>query len=270
MKLQFVRHLWGVNEPWETCFPKLKAAGFTAIETALPTEAERPRFKKLLNEHGFGFIAMAFSGGPDVQAHVRSFREQVEQASEFGAMKITSHAGRDAWSPAEADAFFREALAIEKSIGLPVGHETHRGRQMFNPWQARDLLERHPSLNICADFSHWVCVAERLLGDCDDIIKLTAERTIHLHARVGYEEGPQVPDPRAPEYAGALAAHERWWDMVWQSQRSRGVAVSTLTPEFGPPGYMHTLPYTGQPVANLWEICHWMADRQKTRFMDAR
>ena len=266
MQLQLVRHLWGVNEPWETCFPKFKAAGFTAIESPMPSQSDETRFKSLLSQHGLAYVAMAFTGGQDARAHVESFRNQIQQASHLGATKVTCHSGSDAWSPAEADSYFREAVAIEKSVGMPVGHETHRGRQLFNPWQARDLLERHPSLNICADFSHWVCVAERLLNDCDDIITLAAERTVHLHARVGYEEGPQVPDPRAPEYAGALAAHERWWDKVWQSQRSRGVSVSTLTPEFGPPGYMHTLPYTNQPVADLWEICHWVADRQKKRF----
>ena len=35
----------------------------------------------------------------------------------------------------------------------------------------------------------------------------------------------------------------------------------TFTPEFGPPGYMPTLPYTKQPVADLWELNAWMARR---------
>ena len=29
------------------------------------------------------------------------------------------------------------------------------------------------------------------------------------------------------------------------AQRRRGDRVSTLTPEFGPPPYLHTLPFTG-------------------------
>jgi hypothetical protein len=77
---------------------------------------------------------------------------------------------------------------------------------------------------------------------------------------------PQVPDPAAPEYATHLHAHENWWDQVWQSQRARGLTYSWLTPEFGPPPYLHTLPHTHVPVANLADVCDWMARRQTARF----
>ncbi len=75
-----------------------------------------------------------------------------------------------------------------------------------------------------------------------------------------------MPDPRDPAYADKLAAHERWWDVCWRSQAARGQAVSTLTPEFGPWGYMPTLPFTNVPVANLADICAWQAKRQAERF----
>lgn len=266
MKLQLVRHLWGVDLSWEAAFPRIKAEGFTAIECPMPSDADESRFLDLLKSQGFDYIAMAFTGGDDVRGHVESFKQQIARAKRLGAIKLVCHSGRDAWSAAEADAYFKDALAIEEQAGITVGHETHRGRQLFNPWQTRDLLNSHPKLKLCADFSHWVCVAERLLDDCGDIIALAASRTVHIHSRVGYEEGPQVPDPRAPEYQPALLAHEKWWDTIWASQRQRDLKVSTLTPEFGPPGYMHTLPHTNVPVANLWDICKWMADRQATRF----
>jgi hypothetical protein len=32
----------------------------------------------------------------------------------------------------------------------------------------------------------------------------------------------------------------------------------TMTPEFGPDGYLHLLPFTRQPVAGLWELNVWM------------
>jgi sugar phosphate isomerase/epimerase len=266
MKLQRVRHLWGTELPWESVFPKIKAEDFAAIETALPTAENAGRWSDLLKEHGFAFIAMAFTNGPDVKSHVRSFRSQIEQAVKIGARQLTCHSGVDAFSAADANAYFGEVLAIEQSVGLPVAHETHRGRLLFSPWQARDLLEAHPAIKLCADFSHWVCVAERLLTGCEEIIALAASRTLHIHARVGFEEGPQVTDPRAPEWEGHVKAHEAWWDQIWDAQEKNGTEISTLTTEFGPPGYIHTLPYTRQPVANLWDICKWMADRQSARF----
>jgi hypothetical protein len=128
------------------------------------------------------------------------------------------------------------------------------------------LISRFDTLRLCADFSHWVCVGERLLEDQDDILQRCAQRTIHLHARVGYEEGPQVPDPRAPEYQRHCEAHERWWEWIWAAQAARGDTETTLTPEFGPPAYLQTLPYTNVPVANLWDICDWQAQRQAEKF----
>ena len=39
-----------------------------------------------------------------------------------------------------------------------------------------------------------------------------------------------------------------------------------MTPEFGPDGYLHTLPFTGQPVADLWQINSWMGQNEKSHF----
>jgi hypothetical protein len=37
----------------------------------------------------------------------------------------------------------------------------------------------------------------------------------------------------------------------------------TVTPEFGPDGYLQRALFTQQPVANLAEINRWMAERQR-------
>jgi hypothetical protein len=63
-----------------------------------------------------------------------------------------------------------------------------------------------------------------------------------------------------------LIAFERWWDIVWEEQLARGARVSTMCPEFGPPPYLPTLPYSGKPVANLAKLCDWQKDRQTDRF----
>ena len=70
-----------------------------------------------------------------------------------------------------------------------------------------------------------------------------------------------MPDPRAPEWSRHLEAHENWWVLVRASQQQRGMAVGTVTPEFGPAPYLHMLPFTQAPVADLADICDWMARR---------
>jgi len=266
VELKLFRHLWGLDEPWETAFPKIRAAGYAGIESGLPQPGDEARFRDLLAAHQFAFIAQIFTTGADVQAHVTSFRSQLARAATFAPVLVNCHGGRDAWTAAEGQQFYAAALTVEREAPVAVAHETHRGRILYNPWIARDLLQRFPDLKLSCDFSHWVCVAERLLTTEGEIVALAAERALHVHARVGYEEGPQVPDPRMPQFAAHLAAHEAWWDMVWDSQAARGMTVTTLTPEFGPPLYQHTLPPDGVPVGDLAEICDWQAARQAQRF----
>jgi sugar phosphate isomerase/epimerase len=273
MQLQLVRHLWGVSESFETAFPKFVADGFSALEApiCLMDEPTRDRFECERARHGLGLIVQDFTclweRNRTVDEHLASMRVRITEALKFRPLLINLHSGSDAWRLPDMIRFYREAQRIAADCPVPVAHETHRGRAFFSPWTTRDVLEAVPGLELTVDFSHWVCVAERCLDDQLDIITLAAAHARHIHARVGYAEGPQVPDPRAPEYANDVAAHERWWDLCWDAMQRRGLASASLTPEFGPPGYMHTLPFTNQPVADLWDICTWQAHRQRDRFL---
>jgi hypothetical protein len=82
----------------------------------------------------------------------------------------------------------------------------------------------------------------------DDDWDAVEEAASHAHTScVGYPQDPQVPHPAAPEYADALASHQRCRQAIWSVQRNRGYGVATMTPEFGPDGYLHTLPLTNHP-----------------------
>ncbi|HEX5363856.1 MAG TPA: sugar phosphate isomerase/epimerase, partial [Gallionella sp.] len=163
---------------------------------------------------------------------------------------------------------FGESQEIAARMGIACSFETHRSRSLFNPWVTLAVLERLPELKLTCDFSHWVVVMERQLDDDWDAVQAVAKHAHHIHARVGYDQGPQVPHPAAPEYAGALASHQRCWEAIWDAQRAAGFSVATMTPEFGPDGYLHTLPFTQQPVADLWQINAWMGKTEQTHFLE--
>ena len=55
--------------------------------------------------------------------------------------------------------------------------------------------------------------------------------------RVGYDHGPQVPDPRASAWLEYMEGHERWWDSIWRAAAEAGCQEITMTPEHGPPNY---------------------------------
>lgn len=266
MKLHLYRPLWGIAEPLAQFLPRIKALGYSGVEATPIHYTDKEEFRNLLVEHGLGLIAQIHTSGYTVREHLDSFRNQIEASLKFSPVLINSHSGADRFSSEDSIQFFQGAVEIENAVGITITHETHRGRILFNPWITQFVLEKVPEVKLCADFSHWVCVCERLLQTETEFLLKAALHTSYLHARVGYEQGPQVTDPRAPEYAAHLEAHEHWWDFVWEAQHQRGLEISPLAPEFGPSPYLHTIPYTNQPIANLTEICDWQAARQRDRF----
>lgn len=272
MELVLIRHLWGVNlsggiRPHLANWRKIGYQGLEFSTRRLPDALE---IRRLLKVEGLVWVPQVFSnmmeGGGSVAQHLKSLREQIQECLDDVPLFINAHSGSDAWSLNEAEDFYGEAGKLETELGVALSHETHRSRYFGNPWNTSRLLERIPDIRLTCDFSHWVCVAERLLVDADPILLRAAQNCHHLHARVGYEQGPQVPDPRDPRWDTHLQAHERWWRMIWSARQGQGVEKLTLTPEFGPPPYQHTLPFTQQPVGDLEAICDWMAIRQVERF----
>lgn len=272
MKLQLVRHLWGVdhNPGLASHEPHWREVGYEAIEGNIRFSDNPDEVKQLLERKEWPWIAQVFSRdfepGGSVDEHLATLRQQIDDCLPYEPVFFNAHTGADSWSMAQTQDFYGRVLEMEKKVGITIAHETHRLRPFGNPWTTRDVLQQFPDLKLTVDLSHWVCVCERLLPDLGDIIELVAKHCHHLHARVGYEEGPQVPDPRAPEWQAHLEAHEAWWDTIWKTQREQGMKVSTLTPEFGPYPYMPTIPFKNEPVADLAEICDWMAARQAERF----
>ena len=266
------RSSFGVRVKASSCWPNSRRNPPELAPGLRRVSPDRKALVRFLKHSGWPWIAQVFSRGftpgGTVREHLDSLRRQIEDCLEHQPLFINAHSGSDTWSLAETEDFYGAALELEQRFGVTIAHETHRQRCFGNPWTTRSILERFPGLKLTCDFSHWVCVAERLLEDCGPIIQLAAQHCHHVHARVGYEEGPQVPDPRAPEWAGHVDAHERWWDTIWAWQRQHGFAVSTLTPEFGPAPYLHTLPFSQTPAGNLADICDWQARRQAGRFAD--
>jgi hypothetical protein len=175
--------------------------------------------------------------------------------------------GSDSWSWGEQERFWPRAIALAEASGLAVSFETHRSRSLANPWAMADWLAAFPGLRLTADLSHWCVVAERLMTPELAPIQAMAAHVDHIHARIGHAQGPQVNHPFAPEHHQALAAHLACWKLFAASLANHQAdhlgdhqpRPLTLTPEFGPDGYLPTLPFTNQPVADLLEINTAMA-----------
>lgn len=276
MELHVFKTLWGHTGSLDEAMAVCRQQDYSGLEGPVPENpAERRKFRTKLAHAGLEFIAEICTAGsyvPDRHAspsrHLESLCRRAEAALECQPQFLTVIAGCDAWSLGESVDFFGQAMAVGEALGVTVSFETHRSRSFFNPWATRDILRQLPALKLTCDFSHWCVVCERLIDTEPEVLALCAGRAHHVHARVGYDQGPQVPHPAAPAYRGALEAHERWWSQIWRRQAMRGMTVSTLTPEFGPDGYLQCLPFTSVPVADLSGINHWMAGREKQLFAE--
>lgn len=272
MKLQLFKTLWGHGGSYRSAVAQARAQGYDGIEAAVPTTTHAvAALVEALG--GLPYIAEICTGGgyvPDPRADLDSHLAELDQALRrcrpLKPMLVTCIAGSDGWAPATALRFFREALDLAERHRQTLCFETHRSRPLFHPWVTLQLLDALPELRLTCDFSHWCVVCERLFEHEEELLAAVAQRAHHIHARVGYDQGPQVPHPAAPEYAHCLAAHQRWWELIWESQRRRGYTVSTMTPEFGPDGYLHRLPFTGAPVGDLEEINRWMLQTERAHF----
>jgi hypothetical protein len=274
MKLQRFKTLWGFEGDFESACLQARTAGFDGIEGSAPEDAEtRAHWKTCLEKHGLLYIAEAVTGGGYVPRrdlgvgdHLNDLESMLSHSVELAPLFVTCIGGLDAWSEAESLHFFGEGIKLAEKYGVDISFETHRSRSLFNPWTTRRIVEAMPQIALTADISHWCVVCERQMDTETETIEAIASNVKHIHARVGYDQGPQVPHPAAPEYADALDAHQACWERFWNAQQKRGFDVTTMTPEFGPDGYLHTLPFTQAPVADLWEINRWMGETEQRQF----
>ena len=264
MDLRLFKATWGMTGPIEAQLEQIAAAGYDGVELRCPPADERltEGQRRAVLASGLEAIPLVVSFTPDRD----EYRRVLEEAVRYAPRQVTSHTAYDAMSHAEAVDFLGWAQGLAADLGVVVNHETHRQHLFATPWQTAALLRELPGLRIVADYSHWVVVAERLLDDRADDMAIANAHAMHIHARVGHPEGPQVNDPRSPSNAAAVARHEAWWLDIIRRRAVDGEARITVTPEWGPPPYMPTLPFTDQPVVDLWSLCLWGADRMRGLF----
>jgi hypothetical protein len=130
---------------------------------------------------------------------------------------------------------------------------------LYNAPATLRFLRECPTLRINADFSHWQVVHESDdLHAHSEAVQAVVDHAGHIHARVGFSQGPQVPDPRAREWTPQLEICLAWWKRILSARRAQGAEFLTVAPEFGPEPYMPMVPHLRQPVADAWEINCWM------------
>lgn len=212
-----------------------------------------------MTEKGLCYISQhALIRAVDFAEHKAQYLTRLEQLVAFQPNFINSHTGRDFFT-FEQNLELIDAIAeISDAFGIPVIHETHRGRFPFHGAVTKPFLDARPNLRLTADFSHWCNASESLLEGQEEIVAAAIERIDHIHARVGHEQGPQIGDPRAPEWQPTVEVFLGWWDRIVETKRAAGAETLTICCEFGPWPYTIKLPFTQKEIASQWDINVYM------------
>jgi len=268
-ELLFMATDWGFEGSVDNFCEAAKREGYNGIEVWWPgVHPAQEALFAALKKHNLKVGFLCGASETDIQSHYNTFRENINAALHNKYQQplyINCHSGKDFFSYEENVLFIDYTTQKSKETGIPIYHETHRGRMLYSAPITRQFMEKNLDLKLTLDISHWCVVHESLLNNQQDTVHMAIERAGHIHARIGHAEGPQVNDPRASEWQEALQAHLVWWDKIIERKKLKGEKATILT-EFGPPDYMPTLPYTHQPVANQWQINVYMMKLLRERY----
>jgi sugar phosphate isomerase/epimerase len=269
LEIKVMNTSWGFNGSFDEYCGRTKTLGYDGVEIWWPSKDEQKEIFDALQKHelAVGFLIAGHS--PDFANHKKEFEHTLKAVCDNKNQKplyINCHSGKDYFTFKENSQLIEMTIEQEAKCGIEILHETHRGRMCFAAPVTRDFLNQYPDMKLTLDISHWCNVHESMLENQKETIEFALTRVGHIHARIGHEEGPQVNDPRAPEWSKHVDQHLSWWDTVLGHREKMGKKTMTFLTEFGPPTYLPTLPYTQQPVADQWAINTYMKDLVRGRY----
>ena len=260
-KINYLYPHWGSDDLSALDFFELvKIQGFQGVEINLPKdetfEKEFLRGLEKSREQNPNFICVLQQVLPvkleTVEAYIINVLTELERMLPYHPNFINSHTGKDHFSFKDNSLVIEAIESFSKQNNIPVYHEIHRGRFTYHSATTLSYLDKYPQLQLVGDLSHWCVVSESMLQDQEHILEKIIPHIKHIHARVGFEQAPQVNNPFAPEWNIYLEQYLHWWQRVINEH----IALDTfsITPEFGPYPYMPQAPFSKEPLANQQEL----------------
>ena len=265
-EILFFQTNWGYNGGIEDFIEKAKKSGYDGVEIWLPTESKKQDIiSKALKKFNMKVIFLCGTNGSiPFEESLEDYKNYLKKAIDQKPLAINSHTGSDFLTFKQNMAFIDAANNLSKAYNIPIYHETHRGRFSYSLPETIKYLENNKNLMLTLDISHWMVVHESLLKNQDKLVNRVINRSNHIHARVGFEEGPQVNNPKAPEWKSTVNRHMEIWESIIKNRWDEDKII-TVTTEFGPPNYMPTEPITMKPLSDQWEANTFIMKSLKDR-----
>lgn len=264
MKIKFLCTYWGSeNLTAKQFLDSVIQNDYEGVEINFPEEDSfieefLSELKKIRENTNPDFIFIAQQVLPNKAETVEEYCVRLQKRLEFLIkMKpnfINSHTGKDFFEFSENCKIIELTEQMARESGIPIWHEIHRGRFSFHLKTLHNYLDIFPKMKLIADFSHFCVVSESNLEDQKELLERVLPNIKHIHARVGFEQSPQVNNPFAPEWKDQLNRYMNWWKKIIEIKSNQNAEYITITPEFGPFPYMPQEPFTLKPLSNQWEI----------------
>lgn len=264
MEIKYICTYWGCEHISAKEFlSNVLENGYDGVEINFPDDehfivefnAELERIRNTINPN---FIFIAQQVLPNKKETVNEYIDRITKRLEFLIQLkpnyINSHTGKDFFDFSDNCKIIEICNQLSRVSGIPIWHEIHRGRFSFHLKTLVSYLDIFPKINLIADFSHFCVVSESDLHDQYDLLSKIYPNIKHIHARIGFEQSPQVNNPFAPEWKTYLEQYLSWWKEIIAIQKNKKREICTITPEFGPFPYMPQEPFTKKPLSNQWEI----------------
>lgn len=264
MHIKYICTFWGCeHQSAKEFLSNVVANGYEGVEINFPDDTafvaefmeELQTIRATVNRD-FIFIAQQVLSNKKetVTEYSKRMEERLQFLISLQPNAINSHTGKDFYDFYENVKIIEKAEQMARNAGIPIWHETHRGRFSFHLKTLLNYLEIYPKLKLIGDFSHFCVVSESNLEDQHDLLEKIYPTIKHIHARIGFEQSPQLNNPFAPEWKNHLDRYLIWWKQIIATQIKNNTALITITPEFGPFPYMPQEPFTQKPLSDQWEI----------------
>ncbi|HJP62656.1 MAG TPA: hypothetical protein VJ844_04400 [Mucilaginibacter sp.] len=268
-QINFIKTCWGQKDNNLSYVGDAKEEGYSGLEVNVcSTGSMAGEIVRAIKDKGLVFVAQQWlpSKAETIDQHIDRLRSNLDDIEALQPEFINSHTGKDFFSFDDNCRVIQVINEFSQKTGIPVYHETHRGRFAFHAASLLPYLDVFKELKLTADFSHWCAVSESLLQDQQDILDKIIPRVRYIHARVGHAQGAQVNDPSAPEWEAHLNQFFTWWDAIIEENKKAGEPGIYICPEFGPVPYMPAEPVTLKPLADQNQVNSWMLKQLKSRY----
>ena len=264
MKVKYICTYWGCeHQSAKEFLTNVVANGYDGVEINFPDDGNfiaefQEELSNIRNSIKSDFIFIAqqvlSNKNESLNEYTERLRDRLLFLISLEPDYINSHTGKDFYAFSENCKIIEMTERIGNNSGIPIWHEIHRGRFSFHLKTLLNYLEFFPDLQLVADFSHFCVVSESNLSDQQDLLEQIYPNIKHIHARIGFEQSPQVNNPFAPEWKNHLERYLVWWKQIMEVQSKKNNSFTTITPEFGPFPYMPEEPFTRRSLSNQWEI----------------